>query len=204
MTCGKDAIHLLDTECNEMVEGELWHEITEKQLTDWVHLWKPAASNALFENNNNDIASQNHNWNWQEIAEAYRGLLAYSNFSVMHNNITQGMMVLDTVSYRGKELTQTGKDLIYIKFLETAPWNRKEIQQPQFRGIGCILIGVAINLSLEQGFKGRIGLHALPKTESWYRDICGMSDLGPDNFMQNLRYFEMTPTQANAFLNRGY
>lgn len=58
----------------------------------------------------------------------------------------------------------------------------------------------AIAFSEQEGFKGRIGLHSLPQAENFYRDRCGMIDLGPDATYQNLRYFEMTPDQAKAFL----
>ena len=59
----------------------------------------------------------------------------------------------------------------------------------------------AITISLGEGFKGRIGLHSLPQADRFYRETCGMSDLGPDaNYTGNLRYFEMTPDQASRFI----
>jgi hypothetical protein len=69
---------------------------------------------------------------------------------------------------------------------------------PRFKGIGRILLGAAISLSFHEEFAGRIGLHALPQAEDWYRHVCGMTDLGVDG--KKMRYFEMTEAQAKAFL----
>ena len=36
-----------------------------------------------------------------------------------------------------------------------------------------------------------------------YSDTCGMTDLGIDADYEGLRYFEMTPEQAAAFIAKG-
>ncbi|MNR44822.1 hypothetical protein D3C85_1636060 [compost metagenome] len=61
-----------------------------------------------------------------------------------------------------------------------------------------MLLATAISLSFGEEFAGRIGLHALPQAESWYRDVCGMTDLGVDG--TGMTYFEMTEPQARAFI----
>lgn len=65
------------------------------------------------------------------------------------------------------------------------------------------LIAAAIQLSIDEGNNGRIGLHSLPQSDAFYRNVCGMSDLGPDaNYSEiPLRYFEMDEMQAAAFMN---
>ncbi len=98
------------------------------------------------------------------------------------------------------EPSQAGRPLVYLDYLEVAPWNRPELGiTPRLRGTGSALVTAAIALSDEEGFKGRIGLHSLPQADSFYRKI-GMTDLGHDPAYQNLRYFEMTAEQAHAFL----
>src|SRR5258706_1341 len=82
----------------------------------------------------------------------------------------------------------------------TALWNRfRLVPEPQFKGIGRLLLAAAISLSVSEEFAGRIGLHALPQAESWYRDVCGMTDLGIDG--TGMRYFEMTEAQAQTFVS---
>lgn len=73
------------------------------------------------------------------------------------------------------------------------------------RGVGSILIAAAIQLSMEEGNHGRIGLHSLPQADTFYGRVCAMTDLGPDASYPgyHLRYFEMTEGQARSFLQHG-
>ncbi|MGE6711914.1 hypothetical protein ACQKI2_17570, partial [Hyphomonas sp. NPDC076881] len=100
---------------------------------------------------------------------------------------------------------QKNDHLVYIDFVEAAPWNRREIlgELPKFSGAGSILIRAAIEYSKVEGFKGRIGLHSLPQANDFYANRVRMTDLGQDSNYQNLRYFEMTPEQAEAFIREG-
>jgi len=122
----------------------------------------------------------------------------------MCQGMTQGMMILDTL--RGARLqSQHRKPIIYVEYLENAPWNRRHQpdDRPRFCGVGSLLMRAAIELSRQEGFKGRVGLHALPQSISFYVNHCGMADLGADASYQNLRYLEMMPEQADAFITMG-
>ncbi|MDE2887257.1 MAG: hypothetical protein OXR72_03525 [Gemmatimonadota bacterium] len=91
-----------------------------------------------------------------------------------------------------------------MKFVENAPWNRPELfTPPRYRGVGSILIRAAVALSDDLEFRGRIGLHSLPQATRFYAKTCGMTDLGTDLDYEGLHYFEMTPEQAQAFVNKG-
>jgi uncharacterized protein YerC len=59
-------------------------------------------------------------------------------------------------------------------------------------------MAAAVSMSFDEEFDGRIGLHSLPTVEKFYRDVCGMTDLGID--ATRLRYFEMTATAARRFI----
>lgn len=48
--------------------------------------------------------------------------------------------------------------------------------------------------SMELGYEGRVGLHALPGAESFYDDQ-NMADYGPDPDQENLTYFEYSRFQ---------
>ncbi|WP_216359951.1 hypothetical protein [Pseudomonas ogarae] len=134
-----------------------------------------------------------------------QGLLASKGFAIVCNGITQGMMLVDMTRHRSKVPPKNGKDIVYIDYLECAPWNRPEINQasPYFRGVGSTLIAAAIMQSFEEDFRGRIGLHSIQQAETWYRTKCGMTDLGSDPHNDGLRYFEMTTEQAHAFIQKG-
>ena len=67
------------------------------------------------------------------------------------------------------------------------------------------MIAAAIQLSMDEGNRGRISLHSLPHADTFYRDKYGMTDLGLDASYHPhpLRYFEMTEFQAAAFMQQG-
>ena len=54
-----------------------------------------------------------------------------------------------------------------------------------------------------RGSDARVGLHSLPQADGFYTNTCGMTDLGTDPEHEGLRYFEMTPEQARAFVRKG-
>ena len=64
-------------------------------------------------------------------------------------------------------------------------------------------MALAVQVSLEEGFNGLIGLHSLEQAESFYRDRCKMIDMGINLGESDLRYFETTPEIANAFIGIG-
>ena len=117
-------------------------------------------------------------------------------------------MVVETVQHRARlndEQGRRGLNLAYVEFLEAAPWNRPEHARPtRFRGTGSVLIAAAIQVSRDEGYRGRLGLHSLPQSEPFYRNAIGMQDFGPDDgYPGKLRYFEMTANAADHFMKGG-
>jgi hypothetical protein len=109
-------------------------------------------------------------------------------------------MLVDTTRFARSD-RQKGRELVYVDLLATAPWNRPRlVPEARYKGVGRILIATAISLSYELEFNGRLGLHSLPQSESWYRDVAGFSDMGYDA-PKRMRYFEVTEAQAAAFLS---
>jgi hypothetical protein len=82
--------------------------------------------------------------------------------------------------------------LVYVDYLESAPWNLKgSANPPRFLGVGTVLVAEAVRISVEAGFEGRVGLHSLPQAEAFY-DKCGMTRLGEDPTYYDLVYYEYT------------
>jgi hypothetical protein len=93
--------------------------------------------------------------------------------------------------------------IVYVDYLEAAPWNTGAYtRSPRFKGVGTRLLQGAILRSQEEGFGGRVGLHALPQSEGFYAGRCGMQNLGLDPAYHHLSYFEFTAAAAADFLNR--
>ena len=203
MTVTISPAFLLDVRSGEPVEAELWDSITDRQIRDWEEQWVPARNDGLRCLERQHWPQDSH-WDWRKKASAMQGLLAFPGFSIMCNGATQGLMFVERTLHRCQLPQQAGKNLIYVEFLETAPWNRKELfDPPSYKGVGTLLIRAAVELSREEDFKGRIGLHSLPQANDWYMNVCGMTNLGPDVQKQKLHYFEMTTAQAEAFITKG-
>ena len=208
MTHEISRVYLRNAATGAAEDAELWDAITEKQLADWEAEWIPELFKALQRLHRSGVERpfwpQSRHWNWRNKMKAIEGLLSQQCFAIVCEGVTQGMMIVD-VTKRARLDNQKGQHLVYIDYLENAPWNRKELlyDPPRFRGIGTLLIRAAIEHSRLEGFKGRLGLHSLPQSNSFYANVCGMTDLGTDPNYQNLRYFEMTSEQAETFIAKG-
>ena len=208
MTAAVSEVHLFNVARGEPEAAELRDAITERQLADWEGEWMPALFDAMRRLKRAGIERrhwpQSRHWDWRRKVEALQGMLANPGFSIVCDGVTQGMTIVDAAKHRCRINGQRGQHLVYVEFVENAPWNRAELFTPsRYRGVGSILIKAAVALSEELEFRGRIGLHSLPQANGFYANTCGMTDLGADPDREGLRYFEMTPEQARAFVRKG-
>ena len=142
-------------------------------------------------------------WDWSRKAPALKRLEARA-FSITCNERVQGVMLTRSALYTARVPADHNRPLIYIDFLESAPWNWRIPaigQLAKFKGLGSLFVRDAVRLSIEEGFHGRVGLHSLPQSESFYEKHCGMTSFGPDAKKDSLVYFEFTRDQAAAFVN---
>ena len=96
----------------------------------------------------------------------------------------------------------TGKPIVYIDYLESAPrnWVVNQIgQQGVYKAVGSVLFRQAVIQSKDENFRGRIGLHALPQAAAFYQGL-GMVNMGNDLAKSNLPYFELTEANASVIL----
>jgi hypothetical protein len=203
MSRNASKVPLLDRHTGSLVEAQLADGITEAHLEDVEVHWRPVLFAGLrrlkAEGRPLREWPQSRHWSWRDKVEHVRSLLAYRGFAIEYEGRTQGLMLVKMTEVCLLP-EQRGKPLVYVDYLETAPWNQRElVEKPRFGGIGTVLLAAAITLSLEEEFSGRTGLHSLPQSEKFYQE-CGMIGLGPDASKQGLGYFEMKPEQAAAFL----
>jgi GNAT superfamily N-acetyltransferase len=191
-------IYLRKVATGQLVEASLLDEVIDKHLALWNAAWQTAmqahcAGRALRDK------PEDHHWNWTQKADYWRPLLGYHSFAITCEGDLQGLMLVSDVE-SARVQAQFGKPIVYVKFLASAPWNRPEFQTPpRYRGVGTVMVTAAVELSWDLGYRGRIGLHSLPRAETFYRDTCKMTELGKDAAHQNLTYYEMTNTQAKEF-----
>lgn len=208
MTITASPVFLLNVANGSAEPADLLDGISEAQLADWEAEWLPELFRAVQQLHRAGVERgqwpQSRHWDWRRKTTALQGYLAHPGFSIVCNGVTQGMMIVDTTLHRARIPTQEKKEIVYVEFIENAPWNRPELKTPPvYRGVGSVLLRAAIALSQDMEFKGRIGLHSLPQANDFYANHCGMTDLGIDAEHHNLRYFEMTPEQADAFIAKG-
>jgi hypothetical protein len=143
-------------------------------------------------------------WDWAKKAPALR-YLANRAFGIQCEGQWQGLMMTTTVGHAVQLKEDYGKPLLYVKYVESAPWNLIAMTpKPHFGAIGTRLLEAAVRQSLDEGFHGRIGLHALPNpaTEGFYQ-AKGLLRLGIDAAVEDLPYYEMTREAAARFLSGG-
>lgn len=136
-------------------------------------------------------------WDWAFKQRLTTTRINYEGYAVECEGRTQGLMMLETQAHRSQ--FYPGNRLVYIEALSTAPWNRSQLQSlPRFKAVGTVLLEFSRLRSLELGYDGRVGLHALPGAEGFYeRKNMMRSDFDPAELIdpeeESLTYFEYPP-----------
>ena len=184
----------------EPVQAELHDDIADKHLEQWRDTWAPFANTAASaQKKPGRSMPEDLHWDWGKKTEWSRNLWALQRFALTSEGELQGLMLLNLAKY-SKLPNRVGRHVAYIEFLATAPWNRPDfVDEPRYRGIGLAMVRAAIEVSRSEDFKGRVGLHSLPQAAAFYRNVCQMTEVGPDPNYDGLVYFEMTEAQADTF-----
>lgn len=199
-------VPLLNRNTDKFEDATLFKGVSADNLAHIETRWRP-----LFEmrrreaqqlgQSMSDINAEDAHWEWgQKMLAAEMDPLIYDIFVLECGFNTQAVMLVRKGGLkcicRHPHERPTNR-LLYVDFLATAPWNRKKlVSDPTYSGCGRILISTAVNLSFEEESEGRIGLHSLPGAEDFYRRKVGMTDLGPDEHYDGLRYFEISAAMA--------
>jgi len=206
----KESIEIFDLVKQAVVEAELVDEVTTDDFLVTQLEWRPVvieATRELVRLRSPDLVPGHFHWDWTRKA-AQLELLAVSFIAIRCDGSLQGLMKIETVGHDCRLPEQAGKPLVYIDYLETAPWNVKSLMKAldrptRYGGVGSRLVEAAVRRSLAEEFRGRVGLHSLPTSERFYIEACGMTPVGRDPAKQNLLWCEFTPEQAEAFLTKG-
>ncbi len=188
----------------EVVEVDLHLNLTADDLFETELVWGPNRLSAIqrlyLGGYPSEQMPQHYHWNWIIKGKNLK-LLAYRCLGIRCEGEMQGMMMVNLGGHFARLDPDRGKPILYIEYLESAPWNVIPfVSKPRFGGIGTRFFDAAVRTSEEEGFEGRVGLHSLPQTEEFYGAVCGMTPNDPDPNHQGLRYFELTQEQARKFL----
>jgi hypothetical protein len=128
------------------------------------------------------------NWDWERKQRLYGSRIGAESYALECEGRTQGLMLIETMGHRS--WFEANRRIVYVHSIATAPWNRPEIQMPpDYRLVGSALLGFARYRSERLGYRGIVGLHALPSAEAFYRRL-NMMDCGIDRERDNMMYFE--------------
>jgi hypothetical protein len=202
---------LRNRQTRQDVEADFIDQVEQGQIEAAMNAWKPVTEEALRRMAEAGVPveqrPQHGHWDWRRKHANLAKYLRYQFLGIECDNEMQGLCLIQTAGMFCRIPSQLDKGLVYIQFLETAPWNSPMIvDQPRYALTGSMLLAGAIEISIDLDFKGCIGLHALPQAEGFYSKAARMTDLGIDDiddYHRGLRYFEMTQEQAINFMNGG-
>lgn len=157
-----------------------------RHLTQFSIFWK-----AMLE----EMGEEDTFWDWARKKELSLTNDRYEAYAIEHDNLAQGLIWLETQWHRS--YMRSHQPLVYVEALASAPWNRSRTNPvPYFVGVGTALLQFARQRSLQLGYRGRLGLHALPGSESFYESR-NMLNFGydPDREMVYFEYGLINPPQ---------
>ena len=197
-------VKLVRAKTREIIDATLHLDLHPTKLVETEVEWGPirrdAVRNLVKAGHPPDKIPRHFHWDWGAKSQKL-ALLAIRCFGIESEGKMQGLMMLDTASKTSKVPPDQGKPVVYVDYLESAPWNvRPLVDEPLFSGTGVVLMRAAIQFSIDEGFHGRVSLHALPQSEAFYRDKCMMQFCGNDPNYQNLPYYELTRDLSAKFV----
>lgn len=131
--------------------------------------------------------AEHSHWDWRRKADPE--ILRWLRLFAIEWEGIQGLMAV--INQPRSSRLSPGARLVYVSVLEVAPWNLPSFTEvPLYSGCGTQLLALAVALSEESGWGGRIGLHSLPQAESFY-EHCGLTRVGPDVEYGDLVYYEL-------------
>jgi hypothetical protein len=191
---------------SDVVAAKLRDRIQDHNLQDWQTRWLPGLADSdagqdaktrrpvLFIPGGGAL-------DWFDCVAAERSAPdTRASFAIECEGTTQGMIAVRCETEGKSRSEARGRGFIEIEFLESAPWNRRDLSEnPRYRGVGRMLVVTAIAFSLSKGFEGPVFVQALSGSAEFF-EKCGMTDFGPDPKHPQLRLFEMTADQADVFV----
>jgi hypothetical protein len=149
-------VKLVEKASGHFVDAELFDEVTEEHLLLAEDQWRPMIREAR-RKLPPELRPRNAHWDWTS-KDRELALLANTFYAIQLADKIEGLMKVETVGHVCRLPEQTRKELVYIDYVETAPWNIKVLmnalgEQPKYALVGTRLIEAAVRQSFEEGFK---------------------------------------------------
>lgn len=196
------AVAIAEWATGNSVAAILHTELDELELIDVEIVWSPERLLRLRDLRQKGGKRPQHvHWNWAVKGMKTTVGVSYRSFGIEADGKMQGLMIVCLDGHNASLAPDKGKPLVYVEFIETAPWNAKEYtSSPTYKGIGFRLIQAAARLSIDMNYAGRVGLQTLPQSVGFYANACGMTSLGLAQ--NNLEYLELTAAKAAVLIQK--
>lgn len=157
MSQAQQVIAIIERQTGGSVTAILHKGLDELELIDAEIDWAPERLRALRTLREKGVTEipQHIHWNWALKAVKHSGLLAFRCFGVEADGKMQGLMMVVLAGKNARLAPDTGKTLVYIDFIETAPWNAKEFTAvPIYKGVGLRLVQARRSTQFRRGILG--------------------------------------------------
>ncbi len=149
---------------------------------------------------------QSLHWNWahKSLSLSFGDPDDHRVMAIRRQTFWEAAMVTLCKGHHARLASGAGGPLVYVDYLEVAPWNWPVPQVGQlrkYRAVGANMLRPAIEQSYAKGWDGRVGLHALPQATSFYESQ-GFAFVANDPEKQNLPYFELSAAAAKLSTGR--
>ena len=193
------------------VDAELLYDVSFDELREIDSLWITYLALGRYEmimrDEPLDTLPDSKGWEWAaKLRLAIMERRAWRFFAIQYRSFLQGAIVISTKPAECMAQENMGMKALGVEYLSAAPWNlgrfmRTLRREPYLQEVGPNLMRVAISLSQATECDGRIYLHSVQKAARFYRDKCGMIDLGMvDVNGEVLGRFEMSSQQAAVYM----
>ncbi len=119
------------------------------------------------------------------------------SFALIAEENVQGVLLLQGKTQPSR--LEPNRPLIYVRYLATAPWNRRDKSGPGLlRGVGTLLMAWALQESQNVGCDGRLGLHSRRSSDDFYHRL-GFHNFGLDAARRGMNYFELSSSGETEF-----
>jgi hypothetical protein len=168
----------LTTGLGQSIQAQL-HQMQQRHLNDFEGIWRDILQ---------ELGQDDAFWSWATKKQLSLTDSRFEAYAIEFEGLTQGLLWLETQWHRS--WLNSAHRIVYVEALASAPWNRKSLEDPPYLyGVGTALLLFARQRSVALGYGGRIGLHSLPTSETFYNRL-NMIDCGQDPDKEDLKYFE--------------
>lgn len=152
-----ESVKIFNNFQNEYVQAKIT-PMSSTHIQELELIWKPQLKNENYWDKNLNI---------NKYLNAHK---TYEVYVLECNSVAQGIIVLKIAECFSR--LELDKNLVYLNLLNVAPWNRLSIQGTRnYKGVGTALLTFAILRSINLGFQGRIALHSVKSSETFYQKL---------------------------------